>query len=363
MNLNNNTYVVIMAGGVGSRFWPFSREGMPKQFLDILGIGKSLLRLTFERFLHLCPAENIYVVTHEKYGDMVQQELPELSPGQILQEPSRNNTAPCVAYAAFKLAAVNPDANMVVAPADHLILDQKAFIGCLEKALVFAEHNEALLTLGIQPTRPDTGYGYICYDKINEQDGVFKVERFTEKPPLEKAQWFLEQGNYLWNAGIFIWKASKVLKELEMHSPDIYGILCKGIGIYNTPQETTFIHEHYPSTPKISIDYALMERSSQVFTVPATFDWTDLGTWGSLFAELQKDEHHNGVMAHRTFLKDVDNTLIKGTKGKLIVAKGLHDYIVVDTDDVLLIFPKSEEQKIKEITQEIDKLGLGEAYL
>ncbi len=351
----NNNYVAIMAGGIGSRFWPASRTARPKQFLDILGTGKSLIRMTFERFLKLIPKENIFIVTNKIYTDLVKEHLPELEDHQILGEPSRNNTAPCIAYTALKLQNINPAANMIVAPSDHIILDEQEFLATIEKGLSFTANNDALLTLGIQPTRPDTGYGYIRYQKETDSEGsrkVYKVVQFTEKPPLEKAQEYLASGDYVWNAGIFIWTVENVLNAFRSNEPEIIDIL-EAEGVYNTPVEQAFIDENYPKTPSISIDYAIMERAANVYTIPSSFGWSDLGTWASLFAELEKDEQQNVFTSGHVLANDVQNTLIRAPKNKLVVVKGLKDYIVVDEEDVLLIYPKSKEQEVKKITGEV----------
>ncbi len=348
----SNIYVAIMAGGIGSRFWPASRTARPKQFLDILGVGKSLIRLTFDRFLKLCPAENIFIVTNGIYKDLVKEHLPELTDNQILCEPSRNNTAPCVAYTSFKLHNLNQEANFVVAPSDHIILKETEFIDSLKKALAFSETNDALLTLGIQPTRPDTGYGYINFETENNE-GVHQVVRFTEKPPLEKAKAYLASGNYLWNAGIFIWKTKSILDAFKKYASEIHAILEKGSSKYNTPGEQAFIDEYYPKTPKISVDYAIMENASNIYTIPADIGWSDLGTWASLHSESEKDENENVVLGNRVMLRNVSQCLIRVPENKLVVLKDLEDYIIVDEGDVLLVFPKSKEQEIKQITQKI----------
>jgi len=359
---NNNTYVAIMAGGVGSRFWPASRTARPKQFLDILGIGKSLLRMTFERFLELCPAENIFIVTNGIYRELVKEHLPEISDNQILCEPSRNNTAPCIAYAALKLQALNPHANLVVAPSDHIILNEANFVKSLQAALDFTEKNNALLTLGIQPTRPDTGYGYINFTKAPAEGEVHKVLRFTEKPPLEQAKTFLESGDYLWNAGIFIWKVESLLASFAQHSNEILTVLGAEPEHYNTPNEQAYIDRVYPNTLSISIDYAIMEKADNVYTIPSSFGWSDLGTWGSLHAEADKDEKDNVTNLGPNLLFNVSNCLLRAPKDKLVVIKDLEDYIVVDEGDILLIHPKGKEQEIKKITEELG-LKFGDNFL
>lgn len=340
-----------MAGGVGSRFWPGSREARPKQFLDMLGVGKSLLRLTFERFLPLCPASQIYIVTNAAYRELVMEQLPELSDSQILGEPSRNNTGPCVAYTAFKLAGLDPQANMVVAPSDHLILHEGIFRKNVQAALDFAEHNDALVTLGIQPSRPDTGYGYIQFEEdIVGAGGLHKVKRFAEKPDLETARQFLASGEYLWNAGIFVWNVSSVLKAFEQYSPDIFRILGAGAEAYNTPAEQDFLRENYPTTPDISVDFAIMEKAKNVYTIPVDFGWSDLGTWASLHAERPRDEHDNVIQGANIIALDTDNCLIRAADDKLVVVKDLSDFMVIDEADALLIYPKSKEQEIKQVT-------------
>jgi mannose-1-phosphate guanylyltransferase len=343
-----HTYVAIMAGGVGSRFWPGSREARPKQFLDMLGVGKSLLRLTFERFLPICPASHIFIVTNAAYRDLIREQIPEISDNQILCEPSRNNTAPCVAWTAFKLAALDPEANFVIAPSDHIVLKESAFLEKIQSALDFSASRDALVTLGIQPSRPDTGYGYIQMGN-EAAPGIFKVQRFAEKPDLATAQQFLASGEYLWNAGIFIWRAANILKAYQSLSPDIYVILEKGRGVYNTAEEQAFINAAYPTTPNISVDFAIMEKAENVFTLPAEFGWSDLGTWASLHAEYHKDEQGNAVHGNVVALSTSDS-LIRVPEGKLAVVKDLHDYIVVDTPDALLIYPKSKEQEVKQVT-------------
>ncbi len=347
--MNKNNYVAIMAGGIGSRFWPASRVNRPKQFLDIMGTGKSLIQQTCDRFLNLCPKENIFIVTNSIYKDLVKEHLPFITDNQILCEPSRNNTAPCVAYTALKLAALNPDANLVVAPSDHIILKEGAFIEALKQGLDYTSKNDALLTLGISPTRPDTGYGYIKFSNDN-QEGVHKVERFTEKPDFDTAKTFVTSGSYLWNAGIFLWKVSSLLSAFQKNAPEIYDILAAGNEYYNTDQEQAFIDKAYPTTPSISIDYAIMEKADNVYTIPSEFGWSDLGTWASLHAESDKDDHGNSSNSENALFFDSKDNMIRLPNNKLAVINGLEDYIIVDEDDVLLIFPKAKEQEIKQIT-------------
>ncbi len=341
----SSTYVAIMAGGVGSRFWPASRNAHPKQFLDILGVGKSLIRLTYERFLKLCPSENILIVTNKKYKKLVKEHLPELEDSQILCEPSMNNTAPCVAYTALRLNAKDENANFVVAPSDHVILKEDLFIQNLQKALAFTKTNKALVTLGITPTRPDTGYGYINFGE-NVEGEIHKVKRFTEKPNIEKAEEFLASGDYLWNGGIFIWHSKTIIESFRNNAPEILDILEKGINVYNTDKEQGFIDEAYPTTPKISVDYAIMEKADNIYTIPSDIGWSDLGTWNSLFSYRKKDENEN-VVQGRVVMENTENCFIRTKENKLTIIKGLKDYILVDEGDVLLVYPKKLEQEVK----------------
>lgn len=359
--MKNNTYVAIMAGGVGSRFWPGSRESKPKQFLDILGVGKSLIRMTYERFLHLCPSENIFIVTHKKYKWQVLEHIPELSENQVLCEPSRNNTAPSVAYTAFKLHALNPNANFVIAPSDHVILKEDAFISKLQEALAFSEKKDALLTLGIQPTRPDTGYGYINFGE-EVDSAVFKVNSFREKPNAQTAQQYLDSGDYLWNAGIFIWRTATVLNAFKENAPEIYELLKAGEPFYNTPEEQHFIDENYPKTTKISVDYAIMEKADNIYTLPADIGWSDLGTWASLHAELEKDENENVSNSTEIQLSETKNCLVRLPKDKFALIRGLEDFMIIDEGDILMIYPKSKEQEIKKETLLL-KTKFGTKYL
>lgn len=358
MNFNKNTYVLIMAGGVGSRFWPKSRNHFPKQFIDILGIGKSLLQLTYERFLKICPNDQIYILTNEGYFDLVTEQLPAILQRNILLEPSRNNTAPCIAYATYKISKLNPKANIVVAPSDHLILKEEVFLEKIEGALDFSSKNNALLTLGITPTRPDTGYGYIKYQDLSIEnqgvpDEIKKVNAFMEKPILTKAEEYLKSGDCVWNAGIFIWSASSLKKAFEKHAPEITTVFESGLLFYNTVDEAKFITENYPLSPNISIDYAILEKADNVYTIPADIGWSDLGTWASLHAVGEKDAANNMVNLEKINLKDTNNCIIHLPNDKAAVIRGLDNYIVVDDGDVLLIYPKSEEQEIKQVAKDM----------
>ena len=355
--MDKNRYILIMAGGVGSRFWPASRETLPKQFLDILGIGKSLIQTTFERINQIIPAENILVATNAAYKDLVMEHLPLVKESNILLEPSRNNTAPCIAYAALKIQALNPDASFGVLPSDHVILKETAFIEKMDLAFDYAEEEDAIVTLGIQPTRPDTGYGYIHFEDNSDipLEGIKKVRTFKEKPDVATAQTYLDSGEYLWNAGIFIWHTQTILNSFKANAVEIYDILSKGNDDYNQSSEQAFIDEHYPTTPNISVDYAILEKSSNVFTIPAEIGWSDLGTWNSLHDYLEKDETGNVIQADESIVNNTKNTFIKSGKNKILVVDGLDDYIVIDQEDALLIYPKSKEQEIKEIRKGIKK--------
>lgn len=356
-----HTYIAIMAGGVGSRFWPASREDKPKQFLDIMGTGKSLLRLTFERFLHLVDVDHIFIVTNGQYKALVMEQLPEITANQVLCEPSRNNTAPCIAYTALKLQQLDADANLVIAPSDALITNEPLFLDNIRHALAFTAQHDALLTLGIAPTSPHTGYGYIQYG-VQAQPQVYAVERFAEKPDLATAKAFVSSGDYLWNAGIFVWRASVILAAFDAYAPAITQLLGQDATCYNTSREQAFIDEVYPQTPNISVDYAIMENAKNVFTIPAQFGWSDLGAWAALHDEMPKDEHGNALQGTAILTHDTHNTLIRMAGDKLAVVAGLDDYIIVDEGDVLLICPKSREQEIKTLRNRVGA-ELGERYL
>jgi mannose-1-phosphate guanylyltransferase len=354
--MSTTPYILIMAGGVGSRFWPASREHLPKQFLDITGNGKSLIRQTVDRFLAFVPRENIFVITHKDYGHLVQEALPELENDQIIEEPSRNNTAASVALASMKLYKMNPDAVCIVAPADHLIKDEKAFQNALSLAVQHAMHNNSIITLGIEPTRADTGYGYIEFDKAQDTD-VREVKSFREKPDRKTAEQYLNSGTFAWNAGIFIWKLSVILENFKQHAAQIYNTLMQGMEVYNTRQERAFIDSAYPQTDKISVDYAILEKAGRVFTIPCDIGWSDLGTWNSLYDQSPKDQAHNAILSSPVHLEKARHNLILSRKDKLVVLRGLEDYIIIDTDDCLMIYPKSEEQSIKELKETLKAQG------
>lgn len=352
--MNQNYYAILMAGGVGSRFWPVSTTEFPKQFHDMLGSGETLIQKTFSRLSKLVPPENIFILTNETYNDLVLQQLPMVGSEQVLLEPAMRNTAPCILYASLKIKKMNPDALMVVAPSDHWIEDEEAFAENLQQCFDFCLSNDALMTLGIQPTFPNTGYGYIEYDK-GSTDPVKKVVQFREKPDYETAKEFLESGNFLWNGGIFVWSVNSVLNAFEKYSPAMFRLFMDGYADYNTGFEKDFIANNYMLADEISIDYAVMERAENVYVLPATFDWNDLGTWGSLHEKLPKDAQNNAVVNARVILDNANNNIIRTDAAKLIVVDGLSDYIIVDRQDVLLIYPKSKEQDIKSIVGRITK--------
>ena len=347
-----NTYVAIMAGGVGSRFWPSSTEDNPKQFLDILGKGKSLLRITFDRFEELVPRENIFIVTHIQYREKIREHLPEVPADNIICEPSRNNTAPGIAYAAFKIRDLNPEAMLIMAPSDHIILKEKEFRELLVKGLDFCRNEEVLLTLGIMPSRPDTGYGYINFDTSNSKEGVYKVREFKEKPDLQTALGYLQSGNYLWNSGMFIWKCSTLLDAFRKYAPGIYEVL--SAAPYNTPEEYPFIERFFPGIPGISVDYAIMEKADNIYTLPADIAWSDLGTWNALHAFLVRNDHQNVIFSKKSLVQNSTNNLIKTREDKIVVVKDLNDFIVIDEENVLLIYPKNKEQEIRDVREEIN---------
>jgi mannose-1-phosphate guanylyltransferase len=351
---NKNNYAVIMAGGIGSRFWPMSTSKFPKQFHDMLGTGKSLLQKTFNRFQKIIPAENIFISTNKKYEDLVLEQLPEISKNQILLEPVMRNTAPCIAYASHKIHSINKDAVMVVAPSDHWIDNENEFIDNINTSFEACATNPVLMTLGIKPSNPNTGYGYIKYD-ISDDNKIKKVLDFTEKPDLETAKKFLDQGNYLWNAGIFIWSSKTIIKEFEKNLPQVNSLFLKGVNIYNTPSEKGFIEEHYPKSENISIDFGVMEKSENVYVLPVNFGWNDLGTWSSLHKKLDKDKNQNSVVNAQVIFRNSKNNIVRTEKGKKVVIQGLDNFIIVEKDGVILICPKEQEQDIKSIVSEVNK--------
>jgi len=357
---NKNYYAILMAGGVGSRFWPVSTQNFPKQFHDMLGTGDTLIQKTFNRLARLIPEENIFILTNERYNDLVFQQLPNVTKRQVVLEPAMRNTAPCILYAALKIQKENKDAVMIVAPSDHWIEDEQAFTNNVKTAFDHCASNDALMTLGITPTFPNTGYGYIEYNKSTNQD-IKPVNQFREKPDYETAKSFINQGNFLWNAGIFMWSATSVISAFKRNQPELYQLFKSGYDVYNTELEDDFIRDNYEKAENISVDYALMEKSDNVYVIPANFDWNDLGTWGSLYDKLEKDDANNAVVNAKTLLEDANGNMIRSKKDKVVVIDGLKDYIVVDKDEVLLIFPKAKEQDIKKVLQNV-KASFGEEY-
>ena len=358
----NNNYVAILAGGIGSRFWPKSRSAYPKQFLDILNSGKTLIQFTFERYASFLPLENIFVVTVEEYTGIVREQLPQLNPENILAEPARKNTAPCVAYMAFKLFQKNPDASLIVAPSDHLVLNTEEFEKVTFKALDFASHMKAFVTLGIKPTYPNTGYGYIQHETLAAADDIYKVKTFTEKPDIEIARTFLASGDFLWNAGIFIWRVDSIIKAFEQYQPEMYEVFVSEQQFFNTSEEQNALERIYPLCTNISIDYAIMEKASNVYVIPASFGWSDLGTWNSAYDNLEKDYLGNAVAGDNVMIIDATKCMVSVPNNKLLVLQGLDDFIVVDTKDVLLICKKDKEQQIKDYVAEV-KRNIGDQYL
>lgn len=359
---NPNHYVVIMAGGVGSRFWPMSRIPHPKQFLDILGTGTSLLQQTYERSKKICPVSNILIVTNAQYRGLVMEQLKGIKPSQILLEPARRNTAPCVAYAAFRIKAINPDASMVVAPSDHLILKDKEYTNLISRALAEVEQKDSLITLGITPTRPDTGYGYIQFEENEGDKGVHKVKSFTEKPDLAMAEELVKSGEFLWNAGIFIWSVKGILKSFETHMPEMYQLFQEGEDRFNTKDEKAFIQRVYTQCKSVSIDYGVMEKAKNVFTLAADIGWSDLGTWGSLYSFSEKDENGHVIQGKNVLTYDSKNCVVNVPKNKLVVLQGMEDMIVVENDDILLICRQKDEQQIKRIVNDV-KATKGEKFV
>ena len=348
----NNYYAVIMAGGVGSRFWPVSTTEYPKQFHDMLGTGQTLLQRTYSRLQKFIPQENILILTNERYKEIVEEQIPNILPKNLVLEPCMRNTAPCILYAAMKVNKRNPNGVMIVAPSDAWIEDEKAFMHNVITCFNAAQKADNIFTLGIVPTFPNTGYGYIQYDK-DDNTNIKKVNQFREKPDYVTAKEFLKQGNFLWNAGIFIWSTQTVLNAYKVYQPTMYKLFEKGEDTYNTENEVDFIAKAYPEAENISVDYAILEPSTNIYVLPANFDWNDLGSWGSLHEKSPKDIAQNAVINARVLLKDAENNIIRTEGAKFVVIDGLKDYIVVDRDDVLLIYPKAKEQNIKEIVNEV----------
>ncbi|MEX0967047.1 MAG: mannose-1-phosphate guanylyltransferase [Bacteroidia bacterium] len=353
MKLNKNYFAVIMAGGIGSRFWPMSTQEHPKQFHDLLGSGSTLLQKTFQRFSSICPTENIYIVTNERYREVVKRQLPEIGHTQILGEPMARNTAPCLAFALQHIKLKNPDASMVVAPSDHLIMDETKFETSIHKALQFAANNDVLITLGIQPTRPDTGYGYIQFHDDRNKEGFFKVKTFTEKPNREMAEYFLQTGEFLWNAGIFIWSARSIENAFNKHLPQLQEAFNKGSKLYGTEGEKAFVAKTYETSNIVSIDYGIMEKADNVYVMPATFEWSDVGTWDAVYTLMKKDSQQNVVKGDHVYLRNSSGSLVMVPDGKLVALNGVENLIVVEHDNLLLITERSREQEIRHIVNEL----------
>lgn len=348
--MNKNLFVVLMAGGVGVRFWPYSRNSRPKQFLDVLGTGKTLIQSTFERFLPICPVENIFVVTHEEHAGIVREQLPQLTPGQILTEPMRKNTAPCIAYASYKIQQINPDAIMVVTPSDHLILKENEFLDIVTKAVDQTKADDKLITIGIKPTRPETGYGYIQYH--TEKSFAKKVKTFTEKPEISLAKKFLESGDFVWNAGIFIWSITSIIKAIQLHLPEMAEVFEEIKTKLVTPQEKAAIAAAYPQCKSISIDYGLMEKASNVYVCLGDFNWSDLGSWASIHEISEKDEDNNVVRAN-ALTYETRNCMIKGADDKLIVVQGLNGYLVGEFGNVFIVCEKDKEEQFRRFVSDL----------
>ncbi len=348
-----NKYAVIMAGGVGTRFWPVSRVDKPKQFLDILGLGQTLLQMTYARFAEIIPEGNIFIVTNEAYRDLIREQLPLIDEQQILGEPLAKNTAPCIAYACTKIASKDPDSVVVVAPSDHLILDQAAFVAQVNKGLDFAANHNALVTLGIKPSRPDTGYGYIQFIPEAFEPEVHKVKIFTEKPNDELAQQFIDSGDFLWNAGIFIWSLKAILDAFDEYLPDTSELFKNGESHYFQPSERSYIEEVYPICPSISIDYGIIEKAENVFVIPSDFGWSDLGTWKSLFEVADKRDGNNVIIGDEIELHKSKNNLVYSTQKKIVILEGVDNMFVLETEDALLVCHMDKEQEVKRIVSEL----------
>lgn len=355
-----------MAGGIGARFWPLSKTERPKQFLDILGMGRTLLQQTYDRFIQLMPAEQIFIVSNLEYKELIIEQLPDLPAENILLEPLRRNTAPCIDYANFRIQQKNPDANIVVAPSDHLIVKESKFLKFVQEGLEFVEKNDALLTMGIVPSRPETGYGYIqsFQEKVKgyETSGLRQVKTFTEKPDLELARVFLDSGDFYWNAGIFFWSLKSIMQSFDVHLPEIHSLFKEGENYYGTASEAPFIEKTYSSCRNVSIDYGVMEKAENVYVLISEFGWSDLGTWGSLYEQLEKDDKQNTVTGKNVFLHESSGNIVNVQDDKLVVLQGLKDYIVVQNGDIILVCRLDEEQKIKQFLNEI-KTEIGDDML
>lgn len=353
--MNKHHYVAILAGGLGTRFWPKSRAANPKQFLDILNTGQTLIQSTYNRYISFIPRKNIFIITTEEYVTKVKEQLPDIPSENILAEPSRKNTAPCIAYICFKLLQKDPDAQLVVAPSDHFITDGEGFKNLTLTALDFANHMKALVTIGITPTNPNTGYGYIQFEQVQVAKNIYKVKTFTEKPDLALARDFVASGEFLWNAGIFTWRADAVVHAFEQYQPEMYELFAAEKELFNTTEEKNALSRIYPFCTNISIDYAIMEKARNVFVIPGSFGWSDLGTWNSAYENLDKDYLGNAVTGNNVVVIDAVKTMVSAPDSKLVVLQGLEDFIVVDTKDVLLICKKDKEQQVKDYLAEVKR--------
>ncbi|WP_443703571.1 mannose-1-phosphate guanylyltransferase [Prevotellamassilia timonensis] len=348
--MNENNYLVILAGGAGSRFWPISSEELPKQFLDILGCGRTLIQLTLERFNGLIPKENVWVVTAEKYREIVMEQLPEIPSGNILCEPCRRNTAPCICYVSWKIKKLNTKANIVVSPSDHLVVDIQAFQSAIDDSLSFAAETDAVVTLGLKPTRPETGYGYIKADltySSSRKHNIFRVDEFKEKPTLEIAKEYIQSPNYLWNSGIFIWNVNTIINAFRVYEPEVSSIFEGLMPYYGTDEEQNKIDESYPQCKNISVDYAILEKAEEIFVFPASFSWSDLGTWNSLREQSDMDKYGNVCIGDNIKLYDTYNTIVHTCNKKEVIVEGLDGYVVAEKEGKLLVCRLSEEQRIK----------------
>ena len=348
--MNENNYLVILAGGAGSRFWPISSEELPKQFLDILGCGRTLIQLTLERFNGLIPKENVWVVTAEKYREIVMEQLPEIPSGNILCEPCRRNTAPCICYVSWKIKKLNTKANIVVSPSDHLVVDIQAFQSAIDDSLSFAAETDAVVTLGLKPTRPETVYGYIKADltySSSRKHNIFRVDEFKEKPTLEVAKEYIQSPNYLWNSGIFIWNVNTIINAFRVYEPEVSSIFEGLVPYYGTDKEQNKIDESYPQCKNISVDYAILEKAEEIFVFPASFSWSDLGTWNSLREQSDMDKYGNVCIGDNIKLYDTYNTIVHTCNKKEVIVEGLDGYVVAEKEGKLLVCRLSEEQRIK----------------
>jgi len=360
--MNEHQYAVIMAGGIGSRFWPMSRHNFPKQFLDILNTGQTLVQATFQRLTDFILPENIYVVTSNEYVQIVKDQLPMIRKENILGEPSRKNTAPCIAYISFKLMQKDPKASLIVAPADHMIHDRIAFKKVCLEAFSFVNKHNALITLGITPLKPNTGYGYIQRELQSVTDNVYKVKTFTEKPNLDLAKTFLASGDFLWNAGIFVWQVKNVIKAFEIYLPEMFDVFVAEKDAFNTADEKKALEHIYPLCTTISIDFGILEKANNVYVIPASFGWSDLGTWNSVYENLDKDYLGNAIAGRKVMIIDAAKCVVHSGNKKLLVLQGLEDFIVVDSPDVLLICKRDKEQEIKDYVAEVRR-NIGDEYL